>query len=132
MSDAAYWIGKGVVRVDGTSYGYGEALPVDKISKETLARWQADGLVGSAPIAAVKGDAKAEARIKELEAEISALKNEKGKRKGACKDCAKKDKAIEEQAKIAADHKARIAELEGLLEAATMPADGGDGATGDE
>jgi len=71
--DNLYWIAAGVVSVDGKDYGINDALPVDKIEKEKLARWKKQGKIGGkiAPVKVNLGE-----KIKELETELSEA-NEK-------------------------------------------------------
>ena len=138
--EATYWIGKGVVRIDGINYGKGEEIPIEKVNSDTAEAWEKNGLTSNAPVAisANASENKDKARIKELESEIVTLKNKRTKG-GRCKECPKKDKEIAafrqseiEAKKIAEDlidsnklMDDRIAELEKQIEELTNPDGGG-------
>ncbi len=44
--DEMFWLGAGVVQIDGKEYGADMPLPVSKVDKDTLKRWKDSGKVG--------------------------------------------------------------------------------------
>ena len=48
-----YWLGKGLVKIDGKLYGkdseHGRAFPTAKVGSERLAQWVKDGRASSNP-----------------------------------------------------------------------------------
>lgn len=45
------WIGRGVLRVDGKDYDYGDEIPTKGISPERIAQLKARGKIGEIPVA---------------------------------------------------------------------------------
>lgn len=73
-----FWLGAGVVQIDGKEYGADEPLPISQIPKATLDRWMKSGKVGG-KIKAVGPDAvfkNLQAELAEAREEIVDLKNQ--------------------------------------------------------
>ena len=49
-----YWLGRGVIHINGKEYGAGDPLPVDKMDKKTLENQKKKGNIGEkiAPVGA--------------------------------------------------------------------------------
>lgn len=68
-----FWLGAGVVQIDGKEYGADEPLPISKIPKPKLDRWLESGKVGG-KIQAVGPDAV----FKNMQEELAELRKQAG------------------------------------------------------
>jgi len=114
--EATFWLGKGVCLIGGDKFKTGDEIPIERVPKKTREKWEAEGLIGNAPIkvtAASSGN-KDKARIKELEAEIASLRTslKSGKGKASCKECPKKQAEIDGLKKAGEEAVERVGELE--------------------
>jgi uncharacterized protein (DUF342 family) len=79
------WIGKGdSLRLDGKIYGYGDDLPVEKISAKMMEQLTAQGKIGVIP-EKYDPEKHLEAKVSTLEAANEELKKELKKLKKALK-----------------------------------------------
>ena len=80
-----YWLGKGLVKVDGKLYGkgsdHGRAFPTAKVDAKRLAQWVKDGRASNKPFEDDAGGSTAfeqlQSKVRDLSAKLVAINGEK-------------------------------------------------------
>lgn len=73
-----YWLGYGVVLIDGKKYKTGQKIPAGKVDPDRLESWEKAGKVGTSLFTADDGEAltayqEMEAKAKEANAKVAGL-----------------------------------------------------------
>ncbi|MEE8206911.1 MAG: hypothetical protein V3T82_08170 [Nitrospinaceae bacterium] len=106
--DAYFWMGAGVVQIDGKDYGGDDPLPVSKITTDQLKRWKDSGKIGTRVTETGVG---LEAVVKNATIRISALEETVAGKDARISELEQSDRTsvLEDEAGV---KDARIVELE--------------------